>query len=340
MRRYVIACFGAVALLCASLGAAAADKTYELKIATVAPAGTPWAQLLERYKRNVEKESKGRIEVKIYLGGSMGDENAAVRRVAVGRLEGVGASTGAVATLVPELNVVEIPFMFRDAREADYILDRVLLEPMEELFRERNLVLGFWSENGFRHFGSNFKITRPEDLRGKRMRSQETFVHLQMWRELRSSPQAIPTTEVITALRTGAVDGFDQALLFAIAASWYRSVSHMTLSSHIYQPAVIAFNKEWFDGLPEDLQKVLIVEGRKIVRQGRAAIRKINPELEAIIRDSGVEMHTLTAAERKRFEASTAKVRGQFRARQGKKAAEILDMVERGLEQYRKRAAK
>ncbi len=336
MRRVVV-----VGLACAItfLGIATASaEPYTLKIATVAPKDTPWEQLLSLYKRNVAAASNGRIKIKLYLGGNMGDENSTVRMTARGRIQGVGASTGAVASLVPELNAIEVPFMFRSAKEADYVLDKKLTGPMEKLFRERGLVLCFWSENGFRHFGSRFgAITKPADLKGRKMRSQESFVHLAMWRALDASPQAIPTTEVLTALKTSAVDGWDQALLFAIAASWHKSISDLTLSGHIYQPAVIAFNAEWFDALPADLQKVLIDEGRKLTRRGREAIRRINPELLKIVQNDGVKIHKLSPAARAAFEKATLKVRDEFRREQGKKGAEILDLVEQGVAEYRKK---
>lgn len=339
MVRYLWALVGA-AVAAAGAPAAHAGPQHTLKIATVAPEGTPWADLLKLYKRNVEKASGGRLKVKVYLGGTLGDEIAAVRKVKSGHIQGVGASTGALASLVPELNVVEIPFMFRGFGEADYALDNLLLAPMEKLFRDRGLVLAFWSENGFRHFGSNWgPILKPEDLKGRKMRSQESFVHIEMWKALDAAPQAIPTTEVLTALQTGAVDGFDQALLFAIAASWHKSIKHVTLSAHIYQPAAIAFNREWFDGLPADLQAILIDEGRKIVRRGRKLIRALNPDLIEILRSEGIQVHRLSPAQRAAFERATARVRDAFRKQQSPSAVRVLDLLENGLATYRKRKA-
>jgi TRAP-type C4-dicarboxylate transport system substrate-binding protein len=282
---------------------AAADETYTLKIATVAPAKTPWANLLTDYKKAVEKASAGKIKVKVFLGGTLGDENATVRMTSRGQIQGVGASTGALGTIVSELDAIEIPFMFRNANEADYVLDKFLLEPLEKKFKDRGMVLAFWSENGFRHFASNWgPVKAPADLKSRKVRSQENFAHIEMWKALKAAAQAIPTTEVTTALKTGAVEGYDQALLFAIAAGWHSQVKHLTLSAHIYQPAAIAFNKDWFDKLPADLQKVLIDEGRAIVRKGRDAIRKMNPKLVEIVKQAKVQIHTLSAAERAEFE--------------------------------------
>jgi len=316
---------------------AAADETYELKIATVAPDKTPWADLLKDYKKSVEAASGGRIKVRVFLGGTMGDENETVRMTARGELQGVGASTGAVASLIEELSAIEIPFLFANANEADFVLDKYLLAPMEKKFRTKGLVLGFWSENGFRHFGAGFEIKSPDQLKNKKMRSQESFVHIEMWKTFGASASAIPTTEVTTALKTGSVQGFDQALLYMVAGAWHTSIKHMTLSAHIYQPAVIAFNQAWFDKLPADLQKILVDEGRKIVRPGRAAIRKMNPELVKIVQNAGVKVYTLTAAERAAFEARTASVRDKVKAKSAS-VKEIVEIIEKGLADYRSKS--
>lgn len=322
----------------------AAAQTYELKIATVAPDKTPWATLLKDYKKAVEKASGGKIKVRVFLGGTMGDENETVRMTARGELSGVGASTGAVASLVEELMAIEIPFLFNNANEADYVLDKHLLAPMEEAFRKKDLVLVMWSENGFRHFGANFPVKSPADLKNKKMRSQESFPHIEMWKALEASAEAIPTTEVTTALKTGSVQGFDQALLYTVAGSWQSSITHMTLSAHIYQPAVIAFNKAWFDKLPPELQTIVIEEGRKIVRSGRSAIRKMNPKLVEIIegkdKKSGkvkVVISTLSPAERAAFVKKTAVVRDRVKGKSASVKATV-ETIEKGLAEYRAKA--
>jgi TRAP-type C4-dicarboxylate transport system substrate-binding protein len=336
MRQILIALVG-IALAATP---ALADDPVVLKIATVAPPKTPWAALLTEYKTNVEKAAGGKIKVKVFLGGTLGDENATVRMTSRGQIQGVGGSTGSLATLVPELDAIEIPFLFRNANEADYVLDNHLLGPMEERFKAHGLVLAFWSENGFRHFGANWgAVTSPKDLVNKKVRSQENYSHIEMWKALSSAAQAIPTTEVTTALKTGAVEGFDQALLFMIAAGWHSQIKHLTLSAHIYQPAAIAFNKDWFDKLPADLQKILIDEGRAIVKKGREAIRKMNPKLVEIVKKSKVQIHTLTADQRAEFEKATASVRETVRKRDTE-TGKIVDLIEKGLAEARAKGKK
>lgn len=309
---------------------------FTVKLASVAPDKTPWSELLKKYKKAVEEKSGGRIEIKLYLGGQLGDENETVIKTKRGQIQAVGASTGALASQVPEVNVVELPYLFRSEKEADTIIDTVLAAPMAKIFQDYGLILGFWSENGFRHFGTKDKFVKtPADLRGKKMRSQESFVHLEMYKALGAQPVPVPTTEVLTALQHNTVDGFDQALLFTIAANWASSIKFYTLSSHIYQPAIIVFNKPFFDKLPPDLQKLMLDEGVAIQDFGRKKVRQIQGKLIDLLKSQGVEVYEQTPAERAEFEKLAVGVRKKFRATQGKRSAELLDQVEAGLKKLR-----
>ncbi len=317
-------------------GAASAQDKIQMKIATVAPDNTPWSELLKRYKKAVEEKSGGRIEVKVFLGGVLGDENETVLKCQRNQVQAVGASTGAVASKVPEINVIEVPYLFRSAEEADHVIDNVLTEPLGPIFQKYGLVLGFWSENGFRQFGSSKKLIKaPGDLTGLKMRSQESPIHLEMWKAFGAQPSPIPTTEVLTALQTGTVDGFDQATLFTIAASWHKTIKYYAVSDHMYQPAVIAFSAEWFKTVPPDLQKILLDEGRALQAKGRKAVRKILPDLLAIMKQSGVEVYELTAAEKQALEVASKPVRDYVRAGSDAEAKRLLDLVEKAVADYR-----
>lgn len=324
-------------LLAGDLGGQAhAAEEFVMKIASVAPDNTPWSEMLKHYKKKVEERSGGRIKIKVFLGGTLGDENTTVTKCLRGHIQAVGASTGALASQIPELNVVELPYLFRSFAEADHVIDNVIAQPMGALFEKYGLVLGFWSENGFRHFGTKDKFVRsPADLKGKKMRAQESPVHLDMYKTWGASPVPIATTETLTALQTGTVDGFDQALLYAIAASWHKTIKFYTVSNHIYQPAIIAFNKEWFQKLPKDLQAILVEEGRTVQAKGRKGVRKINGDLIAVLKSEGVQVHELSDAEKKVFEDASMPVRAMFRKKQGKDAAKLLDLVEKALVAFR-----
>lgn len=322
------------AILATVQTAMAAD--YTLTLGTVAPTDSPWSALLNKFKDTVEKKSGGRLRVKIMLGGVLGDENEMVTKCSRGQIQAVGATTGALATKVPEVNLVELPFLFRSTEEADQVIDTILTVPFEKMFRDRGLVLGFWNENGYRMFATRDKaVKKPGDLKGVKMRAQESPVHIAMYKALGASAVPIPTTEVPQSLATGNVDGFDQAILYMIAAGWSKSVKHVTISNHIYQPGAIVFNKAWFDKLPADIQKMLTDEGRKLQPRGRKEVRAIQPELIEILKAEKINVTELSPAEKKVFEEATRPVYAEFRSTFGKDASALLDRALAGLKKIR-----
>lgn len=328
-----------IAFLAVTLGApafAGEDAKLVMTLATVAPADSPWHAVMVKFEQAVESKSNGKLDVRLKIGGVLGDENETVMKCRRGQIQAVGASTGAIASIVPEINLVELPYLFRTAEEADHILDNVILQPMSDLFRERGLVLGFWSENGYRNFGTrDGPVKSPADLRGKKMRAQESPVHMAMYKAFGAAAVPIPTTEVPQALATGNVDGFDQSALYTIAASWYKSIQHYTLSEHIYQPAVISYNLEWFDKLPAAIQKILVEEGRAVQPKGRKLVRQITPELVGMLEAQQVTVHRLTPEERLVFEKAAIPTWTEFKKSHGKKAAKLLDDVEKALKALR-----
>jgi tripartite ATP-independent transporter DctP family solute receptor len=280
-----------------------------LKLASVAPEGTPWAEQLAAYKQKVEAAAGGRLKIKPFLGGALGDENQTVGECRRGAIALWGGTTGALATSVPEISVLELPYLFRDAAQADHVLDDVLGEELKKRLEARGFVPLFWSENGFRSFGTKWApVKTPADLKGHKMRSQESLVHLEMYRALGALPQPIATTEVLPALQTGVVDGFDQTPLYTFAASWHLAIKHYTLSEHIYQPGLVLASKKEFDKLPADLQKLLTADVGKITRDGRAAVREMAPLLIQNFAGAKIPVYKPSAAEREAFVKATAPV--------------------------------
>ncbi len=316
--------------------ALAQEAAFTLKLASVAPSETPWATGLEAFKASVEAKSAGKIKVRAFLNGVQGDENETVDKCYKGQLQGVGASTGSIASIVPELSVLELPYLFRSATEADHILDKVITPTVEKAFAGKGLVLGFWSENGFRSFGTSFGAIRtPADLKGRKMRAQENNVHLEMYRAFGASPVPIPVTEVLTSLQTGVVEGYDNTPLFSQAAQWTGATKFYSLTQHIYQPAAIVFNKAWFDSLPADLRALVLAEGRALVPGMRSQIRAMDPFLLQNMTAMRIQVYTPTAAEKASFDAPAKQARDNYlaKATAGEKA--LYKQITDGLAAYR-----
>ena len=280
----------------------------KFKIATVAPDGTPWSVLLKQFKRAVSKKTNKELAARVYLNGIKGDEQSIVRQVYQGSLQMGGVSTAALATIVSDMDILELPYAFKTPQEADKVLDEV--RPLvQQLLAEKGMTLLMYSENGYRSMATKEKCVRtPADLKAVKMRSQESSVHVETYRALGASPVTIPVSEVLSSLQTGVVSGFDNTAIITQALGWNQAIKYFTTTQHIYQPALIVMNKKWFESLSPEQQEAMKSEGAKLEAKGRKMVRQLAEPLKANFKQMGVEVCELTAAERAAFKAATKSV--------------------------------
>lgn len=329
-----LATLGAVS----SRSALAADKGAPdvAKLATVAPDGTPWSDQIMVFKERVQKLSAGAVKLETYVGGSLGDENVTAADCKRGAIQLWGGSTGALASLVPEFNMFELPYLFRTVEEADYVLDEILLEDVKTLLAKRGFQFLFWAENGYRNFGTKFgPVKTPAALKGKKMRAQESDVHIAMYKALGASPVPIAVTEVLSSLQTGVVDGFDNTPLFTFAASWYQGIKHYTVAEAIYQPGIVVANKAWFDKLSPDLKKGILEDHKLEGQRGRKGVRELAPDLLANFGAAKIDVHTLTVAEKDVFAKMCEPTHAEWTKGSGKGAAAMVAKAKAGLVEFR-----
>ena len=310
MRSMIAALVASTALLF-SADRVEAEKGYVINFGTVAPDGTPWSDQLKEIKKRIEAESNGKITVNLFMGGALGSEIEMIQDVKRGeRLQGGGFSTGAVgeALDVPELTMLELPYLFKNNAEADTILDTVVYDRAKTALAAKGVSFYAWSENGWRCFATKGgAATSPEELQKYKMRSQESPVHLDMYESMGVQAVAKPTSEVLPSLNTGIVTGFDNTALFSLAGGWIQAVSHFNLSRHIYQPAAVIYSKSFIDSLPTDLQALVLKDPLKESANGRKAVRELESGLVSTIKEMGVEVVELTPEQQKSFRKAVRK---------------------------------
>lgn len=329
MKRAVMSLIFALALVLPSL-ATADDAKYVLELGTIATADTPWGKQLKQWKKTIEAESGGLVDVKIHWGGKMGDEVSMMRQLKRNELQAFAGSTGAVATDVPELAIFELCYLFDGLEHADRVIDTALTEPIREILAGKGYVLYTFGENGFRNFATKGKaIHGPDDLAGLKMRAQEAWNHEEAYRAWGGNPVMMPISEVGSSLATGNIDGFDNTPLFAFAAQWYKDIDTWTVSDHIYQPALIVYNKEWFDALKAetgvDLQAAVMKDADKQLALGRKLVRKMQPKLIENLKDAGVTVYEMTKDEKKAMAGRCTDVHKKYVEKVGGRAKELLD---------------
>jgi len=316
------------------------EAEFVMKYATIAPDNTPWSDHMMRLKNQIEKGSKGRIKMKVFLGGALGGEVEMIRSLRRGRIHGFGGSSAAVAEGIgiPQLQMLELPYLFDSLEEADYILDHVVFEDFQKILKEKGFYLAYCHENGWRNFAvQKLDVHTPEDLRKLKMRSQESQVHLAMWKALGVQAESIAVPEVLGALQTGMVDGFDNTPLFSSATGWYEGIDRYIISKHIYQPAIIIYELKFINSLPEDLRKIVIGDPIAEMAYGRKGVREMTEPLLQNFRDEGIKVYELTEAEKDAFRKLTLPVHKEFESIVGK---ELLAKVYAGKKEFAQKQGK
>jgi TRAP-type C4-dicarboxylate transport system substrate-binding protein len=283
--------------------------------------------MYERFIRHVKKEGKGRIEMKGQFGSPAG-ENDIVRRCIDGSVQSCGVTIGALSTVVKDLSVLELPFLFLDFDEADTILEGPALPLVKKILARHGLVFYSWAENGWRSFGTKAKpILVPKDLKGLKMRAQESPISVELYRALKATPVPLNTPDVAAALKDGRVDGFDQSPIYMTAASWDKQIKYFTLTRHMYQPCIVAFNKKFFDGLPKHLQKMILASSADVASYGRREIRKVYEPILKNLEEQGVQVIRLTPARRIPFIMATKPVHVRLYKKASARAKKLLDTI-------------
>jgi len=328
----VVALAAGLAVASTAAPSVAAD-TATARIGTVAPSGTPWSALLSRTKKRLVKAAnaqlgKGALKIKLYLGGKLGSEASLVRRCQKGQLAGIAVSTGALGQAVPELYATELPYLFESFKSADRALEAA--KPLvRELLAAKGFTFYMWGENGYRHFASKEKhFLAPGDLRGMKMRSQPAMPHVEMYNALGAGAATISVGEVSSSLANGVVSGYDNTLLYAYATQWHKEIAYVTLSSHIYQPALVVWCSAWLQQQTPELQKLMTEVPSGEEKKGKAAVRAMNKVLKSEYAKAGVDVKDLSAGQRAAFKKATSGVRAKFLAGASAKGKALLNVLE------------
>lgn len=294
---------------CGSAGLAA---EYTMKISLPSPM-TEWTQFNEPYavlKTEIEKRSGGRIEVKLYPAGVLGNMTSATEQTKRGIIQGVQVGDGWIANHFPEIQLISIPYVFKDRDVAWHVLDGPFgQELLREYTKKTNLRLLHLTENGgFRCFSNNVKeIRTPADMKGLKIRVMPNPAHQATVKALGALPVVVAWAELYTALKTKVADGQENAVATFLVPKLWEVQKYMTLDAHFYSINSVIINNDWYQKLPKDLQRA--VDQAAIV--SRTVNRGVCTALETkgieFIRKQGMKVYAPSLEEKAMFKELSQK---------------------------------
>jgi tripartite ATP-independent transporter DctP family solute receptor len=310
---------GATALalaLAAGFSSMAAAQT-TMRISVSIPQNSHQGVAIDTFAREVEKRTGGRYKIQPFYSGSLGAEREATEAVQLGTQELTFTSTGPVPNFVPEVKILDVPFLFRDYAHARAVLDGPIGQELLQKFDARGIKALAWGENGFRHMtNSKRPVNGPEDLKGLKMRTMENPVHVQAYKGFGIIPTPMAFSEVFTALQQGTVDGQENPLSVITSAKFDQVQKYLTLTGHVYSPCVFLMNKESFDKLSAADKTAFLEAAKEGVKANRLRVDSDEKMAVADLRAKG--MTVVDQVDKTRYQATLAPVYADFEKQFGK----------------------
>ncbi|MDB5841494.1 MAG: C4-dicarboxylate transporter substrate-binding protein [Herminiimonas sp.] len=308
---------GAVALAIAVLSAGAAFAQTTMRISIATPQNSHQGVAIDTFAKEVEKRTSGRYKVQPYYASSLGAEREATEAVQLGTQELTFTSSGPIPNFVPDVKILDVPFLFRDYAHARAVLDGPIGQELLQKFDSKGLKGLAWAENGFRHMTNSKRAVRtPEDLKGLKMRTMENPVHVQAYKGFGINTTPMAFSELFAAMQQGIVDGQENPLSVITSSKFDQVQKHLTLTGHVYSPAIFLMNKAAFDKLSEADKKAFLEAAKEGVVANRARVDADEKSAVADLRAKG--MQVVDTIDKSKYQAALAPVYADFEKQFGK----------------------
>jgi tripartite ATP-independent transporter DctP family solute receptor len=274
----------------------AAGPEYTIKFAHIENEFTACAQGVQLFKKYIEEGSDGRIAVEILGSGSMGGEREILESVTMGTIQGGMAMSSLFTTYLPDWNIFDLPFVFKDradwAAKVDGDMGKLLADETAAIHVK---VLSYF-DGGFRVISNTKRpILSSKDFAGMKNRVGESTLMIDTHKALGDNPIPMSFSEIYTALQQGTIDGVDTSVIYVQDGNFQEVVKYSTLTNHTALQMVTFINQDFFDSLPADLQQVVTDAAAKTTTEQRVIAVQVDEKAMQIMKDAGVQIDTPSA---------------------------------------------
>jgi tripartite ATP-independent transporter DctP family solute receptor len=323
MKHRIFGGLAAAALACTAFATGAlAQQKMIWKASDVHPLGYPTVEAIVRMGQKLEKQTNGRISIQMFPSMQLGGEKEMIEQTQVGALQICRISVGAMGPVVDEVNVFNLPFVFRDETHMRHVIDGPIGQDMLKRMsagESRMIALG-WMDAGTRNVYSNKPVTKPADLKGMKIRMMGNPIFVDTMNAMGGNGVAMGFNELYSALQTGVVDGAENNEPTVLAQNHYQVSKVYSLTGHLIIPEIFVFSKRTWETLSKEDQALLM----KVSHEAQLEQRKLWDEKTAKATDElkakGVKF---VPADKEAFYKATQPVRDKY----GVKYADLLKKI-------------
>ncbi len=280
-----------------TLAATPALSETTLKMAYALSTDSHYGAGAKAFAESLAASTGGEYAIKQYPNSALGGEREVIEGLQLGTIDLAIVSTGATVNFVPDTGVFDIPFLFRDLAHARKVMDSDIGAGLLAQFPKRGLIALAWGEQGFRQMTNNVRpVNLPADAKGLKIRSMENPIHIAAFRQIGilATPMAWP--EVATALQQGTIDGQENPMSVIVSAKLWQLQKYLSLTSHVYGPALVLMSPSVYDGLSDDLKAAFKQAGTASAGAMRAFVDKVEQEGIEKVKQEGMQVNTVDHA--------------------------------------------
>jgi len=276
--------------------------THQIKFATLAPEGSSWMNQMHRLGKDLSTATQGSVEFKFYPGGVSGDEIDVIRKMRIGQVHAAGFTGVGLGEILPEVRVLDLPFLFRDDKEIEYVYEK-MTDHFAARFEEKGYVLLGWVPVGWIHFFSKKEITAIDDLNNTKAWMWEGDPLVQnMYRRLAVNPHPLSVTDVLLSLQTGMIDTVYASPVGALALQWFTKVHAMSALRMANATGAVLISERQFKKFSAAEQKAVREASKKNLKALVERIQADNDQAIEVMKQNGLKIAPLpTGNELDRF---------------------------------------
>ena len=283
------------AVFTAPLSAMAQSEQINLKLAHVANTDEPYHKAAEKFSDLVKKYTDGNVQVKIFPNSSLGSQKQILEGLLTGTVDISLTSAAALSNYLPKTQVIELPFMFRSREHVYKVMDGPLAKEIYAGDEQKKIkVIDTW-ENGFRNITNSVRpITKPEDMRGIKIRVMENKMYIEMFNALGATSVPMARGEVFTALQTKVVDAQENPMGQIYTSKFYEVQKYLTVTGHTYSPEVVVFSLATWNKIPGKYQEGIVKASNEAKQLNRTLSAQMDQEYIGKVKEKGMAVTVLS----------------------------------------------
>ena len=304
-----------------------------IKFATLAPEGTPWMNLMQEMNDELKRQSNGQISFRFYAGGVAGDERDVIRKIRINQLQGGAFSGFGMGELLPELRVLELPMLFRDAAEAEHVATS-LFDHFAKAFADKGYMLLSLNEAGAVHIFSQQPLRSKADLaRAKLWTWQGDPLPQALFKAYGVTPIPLALADVLPSLQSGLIDACYGPPLGVLALQWFTKVKYISAMAITHVMGAVLLSKQQWQTLAPEQQTLVREMVTKYNAKATVTMRQHHQKALTLLQSLGIQSLAWPDEEIAGLRQASSKVQeeltGQLYPR------DLLEQVLRLREQYR-----